>query len=556
MITNEVFKGRAIGLLGALIPVLTWMRDNKGLMLTVDRVRFAMELRNIVLTAVDRQFPVLDLDSGATTNIPIPDIPEAMLYPLRAYLGETGGYDVRQPFDRQKLDEPSRQHCFVIMYFSRAFTQLGVTLGHIFNVEIGDIDMRDVVLNRRILIVNLPALENSDSTNAALGKLIVADLRNMMAQTLGASLEGDAAEIVENKPTMAPTPFPVVFDEIAYYVSEGMDRMLAMGRGLGFMFYLAFQEVAGLRARIGDKMYSLLGNANLQILMKLQEGGETRRYIEQTAGDSFVTQASGFHSSDLGSYHETRQADIRRTARVDWIDLRRQIEGEAVILFGDRRVYAKLFHVDLEPSGSIRLNRPVMLLPPDPGPVRDQANRVDRIREALHLGLLAQDQDPEPSSPRVTALLQAFQRRLAAGDSSEAAAQAAIIEAGESATPEPLADGYNITIRLPAPAEPDTEMPDAPETEFTAMLEATSAEAPSRRTDAPVSSSVGYSLLRDLVAIEQMMVPDAAEARIATLRALAGLDVCQDDAAAIAPMSESEFRATLETVIAGLAGAS
>ena len=47
--------------------------------------------------------------------------------------------------------------------------------------------VRDVVLNRRILIVNLPTLENSDSTNAALGKLIVADLRNMMAQTLDAS---------------------------------------------------------------------------------------------------------------------------------------------------------------------------------------------------------------------------------------------------------------------------------------------------------------------------------------------------------------------------------
>ena len=105
---------------------------------------------------------------------------------------------------------------------------------------------------------------------------------------------------------MAATPFPVVFDEIAYCVSEGMDRMLAMGRGLGFMFYLAFQEVAGSARRIGEKMYSLLGNANLQILMKLQEGGETRRYIEQTAGDSFVTQASGFHFSDLGNYRETR----------------------------------------------------------------------------------------------------------------------------------------------------------------------------------------------------------------------------------------------------------
>jgi type IV secretory pathway TraG/TraD family ATPase VirD4 len=55
-------------------------------------------------------------------------------------------------------------------------------------------------------------------------------------------------------------------------VVPGIDKMLAMGRGLGFMFYLGFQEVAGLRPRIGDAMYSLLGNANLQILMRLQPG--------------------------------------------------------------------------------------------------------------------------------------------------------------------------------------------------------------------------------------------------------------------------------------------
>ena len=36
--------------------------------------------------------------------------------------------------------------------------------------------------NRRILIVNLPALENSDDTLAALGKIVVASLRGMMAQ--------------------------------------------------------------------------------------------------------------------------------------------------------------------------------------------------------------------------------------------------------------------------------------------------------------------------------------------------------------------------------------
>ena len=71
-------------------------------------------------------------------------------------------------------------------YFTATFTQLAVSLGHIFRCEIGDIDMRDIVLNRRILVVNLPALENSDATLAALGKLVVASLRGMMAQLLGA----------------------------------------------------------------------------------------------------------------------------------------------------------------------------------------------------------------------------------------------------------------------------------------------------------------------------------------------------------------------------------
>ena len=78
---------------------------------------------------------------------------------------------------------------------------------------------------------------------AALGKLVVASLRGMMAQLLGASLEGDYTEA--DKPGMGPAPFPVVFDELAYYATSGLDRMLAMGRGLNISFMLGFQEVVG-----------------------------------------------------------------------------------------------------------------------------------------------------------------------------------------------------------------------------------------------------------------------------------------------------------------------
>jgi len=51
----------------------------------------------------------------------------------------------------------------------------------------------------------------------------------MMAQMLGARLEGDYQAIVANKPGMGAAPFHVVLDEVAYYATSGMDRMLAMG---------------------------------------------------------------------------------------------------------------------------------------------------------------------------------------------------------------------------------------------------------------------------------------------------------------------------------------
>ena len=109
-------------------------------------------------------------------------------------------------WNRQKTEEPSKQHGFAQFYFTHTFQLLGVSLGHIFKVRQSDVDMRDVVLNRRILVVNLPALESSDERLAALGKIVVASLRGMMAQMLGARLEGDSDVIVANKPGMGVAP--------------------------------------------------------------------------------------------------------------------------------------------------------------------------------------------------------------------------------------------------------------------------------------------------------------------------------------------------------------
>ncbi len=529
---NEVFMARAVSLLGALTPALVWLRDNKGIPIDIERIRFATELGSIATLALEKRFLRLDVDTGTVESIDVSDIEPALLYPLSAYLGETGGYDKSLAYNKQKTDEPAKQHSFVTMHFSATFTQLAVSLGHIFKCESGDIDMRDVVLNRRILVVNLPTLENSGETTAALGKIMVASLRNMMAQTLGVSLEGDYDEIVANKPGMSPTPFPVVLDEIGYYAVSGMDKMLAMGRGLGFMFYLGFQELPGLKARIGESMYSLLGNATLQILMKLQEGSETRKYVEDTAGQIEVTQQTSYNATDGGGYRDAQHAEVRRVSRVDWKDLKGLIEGEAIVLFGNRRVYAKLFYAKLDVRGGrLRLNRPAVLRPPALDAIGRTAARTSSIRALIEGGGAQAAPGQVDTGPVLAAIVGGFRRERQAGKPLANCVQAAIMAAD---VPVPAS-----FPPVPAPmltAGPASRViPDASGSDYDAMLESVG-RLPMVETDAaPIlpPAAVDLDLIGMLTAIEEHSGQFRAQARVRAMQVLA-----ERDAALAGPISE------------------
>ncbi|SFK80803.1 intracellular multiplication protein IcmO [Methylocapsa palsarum] len=500
--SNGVFRDRAVALIGTITPALVWLRDNKGIPLNIDVIRFSIELRWIWKLAMEKICIVRDPDTGKEEPVSVEnEIPEDILWPLKAYLGELPGYDPSLPLDKQKGDEPSKQHGFAQFYFTATFTQLAVSLAHIFRVEQGDIDMRDIVLNRRILVVNLPALENSDATLAALGKLVVSALRGMMAQMLGSRLEGDYCEIVANKPGMGVAPFHVVLDEVAYYAASGMDRMLAMGRGLNIMFWLGFQEVSGIWARIGEKTQSLLGNANLTVAMRQQDADRTRRWLQETAGDTYVTQATSYQGGGAGEYAEARHAEVREVSRVDWTDLQRLIEGEAIILFGGRRIYAKLFHAELDVSGPLRLNRPVALPVPDAAAIKAVSARVDRLIDAIEKGLAGAGARAA-RSPTLGAMIDAFSAAAAAGGNAETCIAAAIKAAGD------------------APFERLSE-PGAPVTPFTELLESGVGGTPGPGEDSEiVSGSVDIEGLSRIIEIERASGASAQAARETSLSLL------------------------------------
>lgn len=542
---NGVFRERAVALMGTIAPVLVWLRDHKGVALNIEVIRACIELRWIWQLAIEKIALLRDPETGRETRLDVNgEIPEDIISPLKSYLGELPGYDPEMRLDQQKGTEPAKQHGFAQFYFTATFTQLAVSLGHIFRVDSGDIDMRDVVLNRRILVVNLPALENSDVTLAALGKLVVASLRAMMAQLLGVSLEGAYTE--RDKPGMGPAPFPVVLDELAYYATSGLDRMLAMGRGLNICFMLGFQEVSGIWARLGEKTASLLGNANLTIAMRQQDSGRTREWIEQTAGQTYVTQATAYHGALNGAYREARHAEVRPVSKVDWNDLTSLIEGEAIVLFGGRRIYARVFHAEIDDTGPKRLGRTVMLRPPDPQEERERVRRADAMAARLEAGAVLKpdaegESAEEKASPVLAALINGFNNAAGAGAPRSDWAQAGLDAVGRLP---------KVSLPPPPPSADGT-----PLTAVTPMLKAAGA--------APIAGSgverkligpMDAGLVRELMAIEVMAGSGRIAARRAALEALSDRNAATAFSAVVEPpaMTAQEFAARLRSLVGRL----
>src|SRR4029078_6533223 len=137
--------------------------------------------------------------------VSLADTPEMVLEPITNYVINLPGYD-RSKKGKQG-SQVLEQHGFITMQLTRVFGSLADTYGHIIRTNLAEVDLKDVVLNRRILVVLLPALEKSPEELANLGKVIIASLKAMMAAGLGDAVEGDYRDVISRKPTNSPSPY-------------------------------------------------------------------------------------------------------------------------------------------------------------------------------------------------------------------------------------------------------------------------------------------------------------------------------------------------------------
>jgi intracellular multiplication protein IcmO len=380
---GDMWKGRAIVFVEALMKVLVYMRDLGKVLLDANVIRNYFDLTRLEAIAVDKMF-IRDNQEPVS----LADAPLLVLEPITNYLRTLPGYDATKK--GKQSGTVFEQHGFITMQLTRAFGSLADTYGHIIRTNLAEVDLKDVVLNRRILVVLLPALEKAPDELANLGKVIIASLKAMMAAGLGEGVEGTYKEVVQRKPTNALTPYMCILDEYGYYAVKGFAVVPAQARSLGFSVVFAGQDLPAFQKASKEEALSIGANTNIKICMKLEDPLDTWDFFQKTAGESWVTKVDSFQtnaSSILNNYMDSRSASSEKRARVDLLDLKDQREGEAHIFFKSKIIRAKMFYANPQPVERMRINHFLKVEPPIGRVLVDLEQRLEQFSDVLAKGV-------------------------------------------------------------------------------------------------------------------------------------------------------------------------
>lgn len=302
---------------------------------------------------------------------------EAGLLPYAAYSPITNYLKTGLSFDFSLINEPQKwnsevrtQHGYLTSQFQRTLQMMIESYGFVYNVKYPDIDLSDVLLNNRILVISIPSLEKSAQEAEALGKLVLSCIRLMMAENLGTNYEGTKAEILLSRPTSSPVPSIIITDELAYYYASGLAVMYAQARSLGFMMVAAVQDIQGLkRGSAGEETASLLANTKFKYCLALEDADDTFALIQKVAGDGYFSTLSGFdyESGTVSSWKAQKSSRIDTRSRVQINDVKRLNQGEGFLIFKDSLIEMSAYYIpDEEKHTSLtpRINQFVEIDPP------------------------------------------------------------------------------------------------------------------------------------------------------------------------------------------------
>lgn len=380
---GDMWKGRAISFVASLTRPLTYLRDKGYINLSPEKYLEFFEL-NVIEELVWEH------------NGKYGELFDVIVAPLRSYLVTLPGY---QKSKMKKQEQKTlEQHGFIVMQLTRIFNDLTFNYGHIFKTKVGDVDFFDVVINRRMLVVLLPALERAPDSLRMLGKMIVGSIKQMMAGCLGNRVEGVVREIIDSRPTNAVVPFYTILDEYGYYAVIGFAVAPAQARSLGFAVVFAAQDFSSLKKSSAEEADATWENTNVRAIGRLTSGeeSETWRRIQGAAGQSSEAMVTGYERSMGVTDEKFKMQDnvtVERRSRLDYDDLAMQENGEFTILIGKKEQGGKTggvrvirgmgFYTASQSPKEMRINDLIPVEAPEPSDLPQNRKAIESLMKSF-----------------------------------------------------------------------------------------------------------------------------------------------------------------------------
>jgi intracellular multiplication protein IcmO len=355
---GKTWQDKAISMIDAVIRACCYLRAKGELEISIREIQ-----RHITLEKLTELYL-----RGERQK----DLPDEAYFPIKSYL-ETGiGFDPDKARKGKPQDpEVHNQHAYRTGQFSRTFAMLADTYGPIFAEKMSEVDMMDMMLNRRGLLVIIPTMEKSSQEAGSLGKLVVSNIRLMMARNLGDRAEGTYEELIANKPSKSETPSVIILDELGYYFAAGIDVMFAQARQLGIMMVSAAQDYAALsKGENKNEADTMIANTKIKSIMALEDPKDTYELVEKLAGETKISEIAGFQAGTnalTSWWSNMSNSGIEKVNRITLKELKALASGQSVLFFYDKIVrctnFAPFMQIKETRAAPIRVNCFLQVLP-------------------------------------------------------------------------------------------------------------------------------------------------------------------------------------------------
>lgn len=365
-VTDPFWIGRAESYIRAILPPLVWRRDQGVEALSPAVVRRHLDLGALQNLALDAQIPKRLLDGVFAYLRVLPGgwDPTATKLPSA---------DARDPQAEQAPNlSRGEQHAYVTMQLTNALGLLADSYGYITNTPYPEIDWYDAVVNRRFVVVILPALGKSAEGAAALGRIFTANIKGVMARVAGSQTERRVGEAAEPLITKADHPYFILQDEKPAYVVDGEDVIYQEARSLGFALFILAQSHQHLLNKNKTVADAIAGSATRTKMFLGVEDIETMELARKLTGEVWRAVPASYDSGSGAIPAADTRLQLQKDSWLDPLDLKVQHRGQGLLVNTvptsrgetQRAVWIQGLHVPQVPVQAIHQNHLQPLLKP------------------------------------------------------------------------------------------------------------------------------------------------------------------------------------------------